>query len=56
MIHIKTPQEIEVMARGGKILAEILKELSRAVQPSITTQQLEQLTHKLVLNKRLQVR
>lgn len=50
MIHIKTPQEIEVMAKGGKILAKILKELSRAVRPGATTRELEQLTHKLVLS------
>lgn len=48
MIKIKTPQEIEIMREGGKILAEILNKLSEAVKPEITTNELEELTHELV--------
>lgn len=50
MIHIKTEQEIEIMKEGGKILAEILKKLSDAVRPGITTNELDKLTRELILS------
>ena len=37
MIEIKTPQEIEIMAEGGRNLAKIMKELEKRVKPGITT-------------------
>lgn len=46
---IKTQQEIQTMREGGKILAEILKKLSEAVKPGITTNDLEELARELVL-------
>lgn len=49
MIKIKTQQEIEIMREGGKILAEILRKLSEAVKPGITTNDLEELARELVL-------
>lgn len=48
MIHIKTEQEIEKMKEGGKILAEILKKLSDAVKPGITTSELDKLARELI--------
>lgn len=48
MIKKKTPQEIEIMKEGGKILAEILRKLSEAVKPGITTNELEELAQELV--------
>ncbi|MEK7076402.1 MAG: type I methionyl aminopeptidase [Patescibacteria group bacterium] len=50
MINIKTKEEISVMREGGKILAEILKKLSEAVKPGITTNDLEKLARELVLS------
>lgn len=47
MITIKTEKEIEIMKQGGKILAEILKRLSEAVKPGITTWSLEEKTRQL---------
>ena len=41
MIPIKTPEEIEVMREGGRILAEIMKELSLLVKPGVTTKELD---------------
>ena len=35
MISIKTPEEIQIMAEGGKILAGIMKELEKKVKPGI---------------------
>lgn len=50
MIKIKTEKEIEIMREGGKILAEILKKLSEAVKPGVTTNELEELARELVLS------
>jgi methionyl aminopeptidase len=49
MIEIKTPQEIEIMAEGGRILAKIMKELKKRVRPGITTMELEKLAESLIL-------
>ncbi len=49
MIQIKTPEQIQIMRYGGKILAEILKKLSEAVRPGITTKDLDKLARELVL-------
>src|SRR3989338_1526275 len=48
MIQIKTQQEIQIMHEGGKILASILKELTKAVKPGITTKDLDKLARELV--------
>ena len=50
MINIKTKNEIAVMREGGKILADILRKLSEAVKPGITTNDLEELARELVLS------
>jgi len=49
MICIKTTKEIESMKEGGKILAEILKKLSIAVKPGITTNSIPKLANELLL-------
>jgi methionyl aminopeptidase len=49
MIEIKTPQEIEIMAEGGRILAKIMNELKKMVRPGITTMELEKLAESLIL-------
>lgn len=43
MIKIKTAKEIDVMRVGGKILAQILKELKEAVKPGVTRRQVDEL-------------
>lgn len=48
MIKIKSQKEIEIMAEGGKILANIIKELTKAVKPGITTKDLDKLAEELV--------
>lgn len=48
MIKIKTSEEIGIMREGGKILAEVLKGLTKAVKPGITTQDLDKLAGELV--------
>jgi len=48
MIKIKTPEEIAIMAEGGKILAEIIKELEKKVKPGMTTKELDRLAESLI--------
>jgi len=49
-IPIKTQKEIEIMREGGKILAEILRELEKKVRPGIKTLELGRLAESLILN------
>jgi len=49
MALIKTPEEIKIMAEGGKILAKIMKELEKKVKPGITTEDLNRLAESLIL-------
>jgi len=49
MIPIKTKEEIEIMAEGGKILAKIMKELEKKVKPGITTKELDGLAESPIL-------
>jgi methionyl aminopeptidase len=43
MIYYKTKEEIEILRQGGKILAEILDKIARAVKPGISTELLEEI-------------
>ena len=49
MIIIKTLKEIEIMAENGKILAKIMKEIEKAVQPGINTKKLDIIARRLIL-------
>ena len=49
MITIKSKEEIEIMRGGGEILAKIMKELGKKVQPGITTKKLDRLAESLIL-------
>lgn len=52
MIQIKTPEEIKIMAEGGKLLAKVMKELEKKVQPGITTNELNRLAESLILKSK----
>jgi methionyl aminopeptidase len=47
-IHLKSPQEIEIMRQSGKIVAAILKEISEIVQPGMTTADLDAYAEKRI--------
>jgi methionyl aminopeptidase len=47
MIPIKTSKEIEIMKKGGRILAEIMEEVKKKVVPGIATIELDQFAEKL---------
>lgn len=49
MIYIKTPEEISLIREGGKILAQILEDLGKAVKPGMKTIELDRLAESLVL-------
>lgn len=49
MITIKTPEEIQVMREGGKILAQILEEVAEGIHPGATTKELDTKAEKLIV-------
>ena len=51
MIKIKTKEEVEVMAEGGRILAWVLGEIVRMVRPGITTLELDRAAEALILKR-----
>lgn len=48
MLILKTPKEIEIMAEGGKLLAEIIKKLEKEVKPGVATKFFNELAEKLI--------
>lgn len=50
MIPIKSPQEIEIMRQGGKILARVLEEVAKAIKPGVTTKELDRLAEGLIFS------
>lgn len=51
MIHLKTKEEIKIMRTGGKILAEVLKEVLNHAKIGVSELELDQLAEKLILEK-----
>ena len=47
-VTIKTPEEIEILRAGGKRLAFILAELTKAAKPGVSTLELDNLARQLV--------
>lgn len=48
MISLKSTREIEIMARGGKILAETLQLLKARVRPGVSTKELDAVADEFV--------
>ena len=48
MVTIKTEQEIKILKEGGHKLAQILRQLIKAVRPGVGTADLENLANKLI--------
>ncbi|HOB29117.1 MAG: type I methionyl aminopeptidase [Dethiobacteria bacterium] len=48
MIKIKSAREIALMRDAGKVAASVLQELESAIQPGITTAELDKLAEKLI--------
>jgi len=47
-IPIKTPAEIKILQKGGRILSSVLKEIVAEVHAGMTTQDIDLLTEKLI--------
>ena len=48
MIQLKSPREIEIMAGGGRILAETVATLRDAVRPGVTTAELDEIAERFI--------
>ncbi|MDO8500681.1 MAG: type I methionyl aminopeptidase [Gemmatimonadaceae bacterium] len=48
MIQLKSQREIEIMARGGKILADTVKLMERSVKPGMTTADLDRIAEEFI--------
>jgi methionyl aminopeptidase len=48
MITIKSPEQIEIMAEGGKRLGEVLRQLIAATHEGVTTKQLDRIAYELI--------
>lgn len=51
MIVLKSPDEIEKMAKAGRIVAEVLLKLGEAVVPGITTDDLDRMANEWIKKK-----
>ena len=51
MIILKTPQEIEKMRVSGRMVAEILEELKKAIKPDVSTEELDRLAERRITSK-----
>lgn len=51
MIILKTPEEVEVMAKASRVVAETLQILKKEVRPGISTDELDQLAEKIIRSR-----
>lgn len=51
MIHIKKQEEIEKMRTGGRILAEVLREVVGSIKPGVTELAIDQMAERLIREK-----
>ncbi len=51
-IKIYTPQDFEGMRKAGKLAAEILDYITEFVQPGVTTERLDELCHKMIIDNK----
>jgi methionyl aminopeptidase len=51
MVLLKSPEEIAIMRKPCRIVAEILEELAQAVRPGVTTDDLDRLAEQLTYRK-----
>jgi methionyl aminopeptidase len=48
MVDIKTKEEIEIMARGGKILSDVLHKVVESIEPGMTEIEVDAMADKLI--------
>ncbi len=49
MIQVKTPEEIAILRAGGKRLAFVIREITKAVAPGVSTAELNDIGHNLIV-------
>ena len=48
MIELKTPGQLQIMRRAGKVVGEMLFALRESVRPGVTTKQLDEIAHETI--------
>ena len=51
MIVLKTPEEVEVMAKASRVVAEALQILKKEVRPGVSTDELDQLAEEAIRSR-----
>lgn len=51
MISLKSPKDLEMLKRSGKILAAVMRQVEKIVQPGITTLDIDRLSQELILKE-----
>ncbi|HEY4523646.1 MAG TPA: type I methionyl aminopeptidase [Candidatus Paceibacterota bacterium] len=47
-IHLKTPEEIEIMAKGGRMLAKVIDEIKHNARVGVSLEKLDRLAFRLI--------
>ena len=47
-VHIKTPEEIEIIAENGKVLHNVLQTLASATKPGVTSLELNEIAEQII--------
>src|SRR5690606_31608002 len=48
-VSIKSPEEIQIMRKAGRIAARVLEQIGEHVQPGVTTAQLDEICNEMIL-------
>ncbi|MDD5465097.1 MAG: type I methionyl aminopeptidase [Candidatus Omnitrophica bacterium] len=51
MIFLKSPEDLEMLKRSGKILAAVMRKVEKIVQPGITTLDIDRLSQELIIKE-----
>jgi len=52
MVLLKSPQELQKMRQAGRIVAKVLELMKEQVRPGITTGELDELAHKVIVKSK----
>ncbi len=51
MIYLKTPEEIKILRKSGKILRETVDQLRKIIQPGVRTEEIDRIAEKTIKEK-----
>lgn len=49
--HIKSPEQIELIRESGRIAAQAIEQVGRAIAPGVTTAQLDEIAHEFIISQ-----